>query len=195
MAHNATFLIEKAPTHQTFMIARATSIEQYANIEQALVALCAHLMGVTVDVAGVPFFQMNNARARLIMLERLLKKRHGSEFNVFWNSLQKQLREMDNTRNQIVHWITEKTVTSDNESWTCLVGANYWDRTENSPKLRLDDLYDFILKCDFIYHLLQHFTWVISKSSKMIHPTWPAICHEEVVYPPPETHPLFRKWQ
>ena len=195
MPHDATFLIDKDATHQTFMIARASAIEQYANIEQALASLCAYLMGVPIDVAGIPFFRMNNARARLMMLERLLKKKHGNTFNIFWNSLVKELKQIDDTRNLIVHWITEKTATSNDERWTCLVGANYWDRTENSRKIALDDLYEFILKCDFFYHLTQHFLWVISKSSKKMHPNWPDICQAAVVYPPPDTHPLFRKWQ
>ena len=165
MPHDATFLIDKGETHQTFMIARASAIEQYANVEQVLASLFAHLMGVTMDMGGIPFFRMNNARARLMMLERLLKKKHGNEFNLFWNSLAKELGQIDGTRNLIVHWITEKTATSNNERWTCLVGANYWDRTENSQKISLDDLYEFILKCDFFYHLVQHFLWVITAST------------------------------
>lgn len=190
--HDALFLIDIDETHQTFMIARASAIEHYANIEQVLASLCAYLMGVTVDIAGIPFFKMNNARARLAMLERLLKKKHGNTYNIFWNSLVKQLQPIDDRRNLIVHWITEKTVTSNNEQWSCLVGANYWDRTENSEKIHLSDMYEFILKCDFFYHLIQHFLWLISESPKKIHESWPEICQQPIVYPAPNNHPLYR---
>lgn len=193
--HDAIFLVDKDETHRPFMVARASAIEQYANVEQVLASLCAYLMGVTVDVAGIAFFKMNNARARLMMLDRLLKKKHGNTYNIFWNSLVKQLRQIDERRNLIVHWITEKTATSNNERWSCLVGANYWDKTENSEKIYLNDLYNFILKCEFFYHLIQHFLWIISGSPKKIHASWPEICQQPIVYPPPKAHPLFRKWQ
>ena len=191
--HDALLLITKGKTHQTFMVARASAIEHYADIEQILASLCAYLMGVTVDIAGIPFFKMNNARARLDMLERLLNKKHGNTYNIFWNSLKKELNPIDLKRNKIVHWITEKTVTSDNERWSCLVGANYWDRTENSEEIHLNDIYDFILKCHFFYHLIQNFLWVISGSPKKIHELWPEICQQPVVYPPLRNHPLYRQ--
>lgn len=191
--HDALFLITNDETHQTFMVARASAIERYADIEQILASLCAYLMGVTVDIAGIPFFRMNNARARLAMLKRLLKKKHGDTYNNFWNSLAKELKPIDDKRNLIVHWITEKTVTSNNERWSCLVGANYWDRTENSEKIYLNDIYEFILRCHFFYHLIQNFLWVISESPKKIHASWPEICQQPVVYPPLNTHPLYRQ--
>lgn len=193
--HDAVFLLSKDETHLTFMITRASAIEQYAMIEQVLVALCAYLMGISVDIAGIPFFKMNNARARLAMVERLLKKKHGNAYNIFWNSLVKHLRPIDERRNQIVHWITEQTATSNKERQCCLVSPNYWDRTEDSEKIYLDDLYDFILKCFFYFRLIQHFNWLISGSPKKIHPAWPEICQQPIIYPPPDTHPLYRKWQ
>lgn len=190
--HDALSLIDIDETHQTFMVARASAIEHYANIEQVLASLCAYLMGVTVDIAGIPFFKINNARARLAMLDRLLKKKHGDTYNIFWNSLNKQLNPISEKRNLIVHWITKKTVTSNNDRYSSLVGANYWDRTEHSPEILLNEIYDFIIKCHFYYHLIQHFHWVISGLPKKIDESWPKICQQQIIYPPPKTHPLYR---
>ena len=77
-SQDALYLISNDEIHQPFMVARASAIERYADIEQVLASLCAYLMGVSVDIAGIPFFKMNNARARQAMLARLLKKKHGN---------------------------------------------------------------------------------------------------------------------
>lgn len=182
--------IDPSLTHREFMLARASAIEQYAYIEQILCTLCAHLMDAPVDVVGVMFYKMNNARARLDALERLLKKKHGNKYNSFWNSLVKYLKSIDQKRNLIVHWTTEKTSTSEGKSWTCLVSLNYWDKKDDPEKIYLEDLYNFALVSNFFYHLIQHFVWVISESPKKIDSSWSEICLQPIDFPPPNTHPL-----
>jgi len=192
---DALFLIEKVPTHVTFMIARASAIEQYAGVEHALCRLCAHLMKVPVETAGTLFFRMNNARARMQAIGKLVRKNHGTTYNLFWNSLSNEVQAIDQRRNLIVHWTTKKTATSKGESWSSLIGQNQAENTETAEELFLDDLYAFILKCDFFYHIINHFFWVVSGSPKKIDPSWPQICQQPIIYPPPQTHPLFRKWK
>jgi hypothetical protein len=147
-------------------------------------------MDVPVDVAGVMFYRMNNARARMLTLERLLHKKHKDKYNIFWKSLSSYLQSIDKKRNLIVHWTTEKTSTSEGKSWTCLVSLNYWDKKDDPEKIYLEDLYNFALVSNFFYHLIQHFVWVISESPKKIDLSWSDICLQAVVFPPPKTHPL-----
>ncbi len=179
----------------------------YANYEQSLAALFAHLMSVTPDYAGVPFFRLNNARARSEILERLLHKRHGSDYNVFWNSLKRyHMRPLDERRNNVVHWGSMANVflhaeTKEAKVIPSLDPQNFWDRTENTPKAYLDDLYDFMLRCDFVMRLVNMFVLVISGKTAEIDnaqvqaelQTWREICQQQVTYPPPSSHPLYRK--
>lgn len=196
---DALYLFDQSPIHTQFMIARSQAIEQYANIENALATICAHLMGITPDICGVMFYKMNNARSRLMVIDRLLHKKHNNTYNLFWNSLFKELRQLDDRRNLIVHWITKKS----GQSSPCtngifrssLIAPNTHDVNENASELFQTDLYEFILKCDFFYQLLMNFWWTISNSPKERHASWPQIFLEPVTYPPPRNHPLFRNWK
>lgn len=196
---DALYLFDQSPTHTHFMIARSQAIEQYANIENALATICAHLMDVKPDICGVMFYKMNNARSRLMVIDRLLHKKHGNTYNLFWNSLFKELRQLDDRRNLIVHWITKKSGQSSPGTngifWSSLIAPNTHDVNENASELFQTDLYAFILKCDFFYHLLMNFWFTISNSLKVRHASWPQIFLEPVTYPPPSNHPLFRNWK
>ena len=191
--HPATFLLSNNELFVTFMVARATAIEQYAMVEHSLARLFAYLMGTSQELASVPFFKMNNARARLIMLEQLLKKKHGSTYNIFWNSLVKHLRPIDDKRNSIVHWVVAQSLTRSNKPYYFLVGNNWPHVNQEADGIYRDDLYDYILQCYFFFNLIYNFHWVISGSPKKIDPSWPEICQQPIVYPPPEHHPLYRK--
>lgn len=195
--HFVNPLLPRHEISKTFFIARATAILVYASYEQSLVSLFAYLMGVQDDYAGVPFFKINNARARIAVIERLLKKRHGNAYNVFWNPLVNLLKPLDEKRNQVIHWAVNSTIDTDQGgklTKITLVPPNFTDRTENTPEMTLNDLYDFIVKCDFLARSLNVFHAVISRSHGVPN-TWHDICQQPVTYPPQDNHPLFQKPQ
>lgn len=173
-----------------FMMARGTAIAAYAEVEQALVELFSVLMRASPDYAGVSFFRINNARARNSILDRLLKKRHESKYNLFWNPLVKQLTTLDGKRNQIVHWgllpvLGEGRVIKKIK----LTPPNYWDRTTDTPKMSVDDLDAFIRECRFMSRALSMLRHV-SSGKKPKRKAWRDICQRPTIYPPPENHLL-----
>jgi hypothetical protein len=189
------FVREHEPKRQ-FFLARACAIEAYALVENSLVSLYAHLMGVPADVAGVSFFRINNSRARLAILERLLKKKHGATHNFFWNSLVKNhLRPLDDLRNQVVHWIVMTNLEYNDQEVRIgghtLHPPNYWDRTENTPNMSEEELYDFSLKSYFLFRLVAEFVRFLAGREQMP-PAWQQIFQQPVAYPPPDIHPLAR---
>jgi len=106
MTHLALSMIPNDEPTRNFMVVRAMAIVQYAQLESSLAGLFTRLLGVTPDIAGVPFFKINNARSRNSMLKKLLRERHGSTYNVFFNPLIKYIGGLDDSRNQIIHWAT-----------------------------------------------------------------------------------------
>lgn len=140
-----------------FLVARGRAIQAYSVIEQSLVALFANLMGVETAIAGIPFFRINNARARNGILERLLKKRHGPKYNIFFSSLDKQIRILDAHRNAIVHWSEAEVLGSTNPNHV-LVPPNYWDHDENMKPFTLEAIHEFTKESEFIARLVHVFT-------------------------------------
>lgn len=183
-------LIPKEDWARNFLIARAIAIQFYSQYEQTLVTLYAHLMGVDPRITGFTFFQIRIARARLAVLEKLLKKRHGKQYNIFWNSLSGKLNELDARRNNIVHWATAHNI-GNGPSFLTLVPPNFWDRDENTPFITEEGLYEFGIECDFYSRLINMF--FLSLRGEVLPPAWPDIFQQPIVYPPPAEHPLWRK--
>lgn len=194
--HPAVRLFQDRSAETDLHLARGRAIEIYARIEIALAMLFSHLMRVTADFAGVSFFRINNARARIAILERLMKKRYGGQYNLFWNSLAKQLQEIDGARNNIVHWaqICEVRQLDGGESQDTyyLSPPNYWDYDAGTPRVDLSDIYDFVLKCAFFSSLVLRFVGGLNFPEQAVKPPWPEIFQQPITYPPPETHPLYR---
>lgn len=173
----------------TFLTARGLAISEYAYFEGVLVGLFAQLMNTTIDYAGIPFFRMNNARSRLAMLDRLLRKRRGNQYNLFFNSFGKWLRELDEERNKVVHWTT---LTSHEGETTrlYLVPPNFTDSGLNRPQITLEDLYAFAQKCIYARQMLLKFIWEIGTGFPPSD-AWHGIFRQPAEYPPPSTHPLY----
>jgi hypothetical protein len=194
--HKALALFPTDEQGLRFLSARGKAIESYVGYEQSLANLYASLMGVSQDYAGVTFFRINNARARLEIMERLLRKRHGDQYNLFWTSLKKQLGGLDARRNEIVHWTSFEEIGA--VRTLTLAPGNFWDQLDNPnrAKIVVDDLYDFIIKAHFFSRLLNMFLMVCSgqlakyKEGIETLARWSPIFEEAVVYPPPEGHPL-----
>ena len=194
MAHAAEILIPKDEINQRFAIARSIAISSYGSYENSLANLFTYFMGTAPDIAGISFFKINNARSRLAILGRLLKKRHGSEYNLFWNSIEKLLKPFDSKRNEIVHWAVVTWINSDIQPGGAvtdvkLTPPNFWDQDENSPEITINDLYDFIVKANFFSRVLNVFHRTIS-GEYPVSPAWREISLQPVIYPPPSNHPL-----
>lgn len=169
--------------------ARGFAVADYAYHEEALCHLFAYLMGVPLSMAGIPFFRLNNARARLDIIDRLLKKKCGTTYRTFWTSVKAQLKQLDEQRNKIVHWTT--VVTHHDVPVVSLVPPNHWDADENTPSLLEADLIEFASRCRFYCNVLSYFLYHLEGQS-FVTPDWAAVFQREVVYPPPTGHPLHR---
>ena len=81
------------------------------------------------------------------MIEKLIHKRFGNTYNLFWNSYLKQLRPLD--INEIVHWTAVSSVTTEGTKYTVNVKLKppaFWEIGPN--ELVINDLIVFIQKCD-----------------------------------------------
>lgn len=172
---------------KTFCAERGYGIAEYAYYEEALALLFAHLIGVPPATAGIPFFKINNARARLDILEALLRKKYGTTYNLFWNSLSKLLKALDGERNQIVHWTT--MVTDFDVPVVSLTPPNYWNEDENTRSFLLQDLVNFSDKCTFFKTTLAYFVHSL-EGRPFVSCAWREIFQRAVAYPPPIGHPL-----
>lgn len=199
MSHIGLSLIPDHEGARAFLVARGKAIQKYAEYEQSLGCLYAILMGVSDDIAGVTFFKISNARTRIAILERLLRKKCGATYNKFWNSLVKCVGTLDAKRNELVHWATIVEIHLENGRQIdelVLKPPNIWDHNSDTPKIVLDDILDFIVKTDFFGRLLNVFGLVIAG-----HPLSGELVAlqekflEEVTYPPPHNHPLVLKRQ
>lgn len=170
-----------------FSAERGFGIAQYAYYEEALCTLYAHLLGVTPAVAGITFFRINNARARVDILEKLLSHAHGLKYRRFWASMKSGLRRLDETRNRVVHWTT--IVTHAETPVVSLNPPNHWDANENTPSMLIEDLAAFADECQFFCNTLAYFTYHLEGKS-FVTAAWAEVFEQSVQYPPPENHPL-----
>jgi hypothetical protein len=109
------------------------------------------------------------------------------------------LRPIDIKRNEIVHWNAANN-TGDIDAagrpivTVSLVPPNFWDMDENSPQLTLEDLKDFISKCDVFSRLCSMF--FLATGDKMRPDQakpWLDIFQQPLDYPLPAGHPLSPK--
>lgn len=182
---------------QQFHAARGKAINYYAQYEVSLGLVFAKLLDVQPDFAGVPFFKINNAPARIQIIERLLRKRHGSTYNAFWNSLTGPLRRLDEERNHVVHWLMVTRLDLSKQpqiTGAILTPPNIFDRTEGTKDLTINDINEFSVKCEFYNAVIGMFNAHLLMAEN-IPPAWRDIFQQPVVYPPPNTHPLFQMWK
>ncbi len=192
--------VQKNESTNEFWEIRGHAIQTYANLEQSLCALFASLSGMSREIAAIIFFRIVAKRVVITILEKLLKKKYDTEYREFWISFQKVIFQIDEARNAIVHWNATITVNSqDGSSQLALMPpANILDADSSIPSYTTEDILEFTAKCDFLGRLCNMFTMLLSPP-----PLWPeeqrklwrCIFEQEVVYPPPNTHPLSQKTQ
>src|SRR5262249_18721361 len=135
------------------------------------------------------------------ILDKLLRKKHGAIYSLFWNSYLQILRQISEMRNQIVHWNAATFVGDNGFKEVGLIPPNVWDHGPNTPPpITTAELLDFEAKCDFLACLANIFGFVTNlqtaaKMDVMNVQTWHGIFLQPVTYPPPSTHPLCPKPQ
>jgi hypothetical protein len=192
------------PRDINLMIARIGAIESYAKVEQSLCGLFASLMGAPMDKAAIVFFRLTNTHSRNAIIEQLLKKAHGAEYDIYWYGIQKNgllplIRQLDSKRNEIVHWHgrTNIALAGEDSSFSeSLVPPNFWGGSTAS--ISAADLHEFIQKADFVYRSINMFNWVTTShlaGADAARPTWLQIFAQPVTYPPENTHPLSQNYK
>ena len=190
--------INKVAAQDPLWIAIAHAIQSYAQLEQSLCHIMAYTGDIKGDVAATIFFKIAAASARNSILEKLIRKKFGDRFNLFWNAFFKDLRVTDQRRNEIVHWNVVNSISFKDEHTAVVTPTlnppNFWDRDKNTPSLGIPELVAFIAKCSTYSRLCTMF--FASTSGKMpldAAKEWLDIFQQPLVYPLPEDHPLNRK--
>jgi len=190
-------------------IARAIAIQQYGNVEQSLSSIFALLLGISPDISGIVFFRITASWQRNQVLEDLLEKKFGTQYDTYWHGSPGQsgiprtpgmfalLRQLDETRNQIVHWTTAVNVgiEGDKVSRTeSLIPPNIWGMKNDKRELTAADLSEFAAKADFVSRSINMFGFIhwpnVPEASKQ---PWRDIFQRPCAYPPSAEHPLAPK--
>ncbi|HEY0848753.1 MAG TPA: hypothetical protein VGD96_02495, partial [Bradyrhizobium sp.] len=123
-------------------------------------------------------------------------------FDLFWHGdgknpgFLKLIRQLDQTRNQIVHW---KAVGLASVVGFGLVPPNIWRGKKDQGKLITQDIYEFVAKCHCLRLYAGNFNWRTiryqdgedsEKARK-----WLDIFDRPPAFPPGPDHPLFQTWQ
>jgi hypothetical protein len=176
-------------------INRGKAIQAYAMLEQSLCFLLAELAAVDLETAGTIFYKITNTGSRSGILERLLHKKHGTRFNLFWNAYFKELRQIDLKRNAIVHWLSAMN-TAINIHDMMIVGITLIPPGSvhggGPPEhLTSNDLIAFTNKCWVFARLCTMFSGVTSRiPDDDTKKTWFEIFQRPLVYPLPADHLL-----
>ena len=190
-------LSDRDLSEEAFLRARSKALDGYGAIEGSLCTICAALLGTTPVLAGIVFFRITAARARNGAVEGLLKKRFGTVYNPFWNSIFKIMGSLDQRRNEIVHWRTAHNISHAGDHLSheyALIPPNIWNLEASTPRITVANMCEFEAKCDFASRAMNMFHMVVLLDHQFDdRQKWLAIFQQEQVYPPPEDHPLFRK--
>jgi hypothetical protein len=204
----ATFDLGSIVRDGKLQFARATAIEAYGNLERSLSLVFASLLGTTNEKAGTVFFRIVNARFRNDIIDDLIKKVHSTKFDAYWNGQPGQsgiprvpglfthIRNLDERRNQIVHWhvVNEIALDSDPPSHIeVLAPPNFWSEANRKSRITVDGINEFIAKAVFVDRGISMF--YVMTSGQLPIPAeqaepWLRIFQQPVPYPPPDTHLL-----
>ena len=183
--------------------ARGQAIQAYAILEQELCHLFRLTSKVSKEAAAIVFYKITNYRARNDILEKLIKETHGNKYSLFWNSFFNYLRTADLTRNELIHWLSAVNVAK-NQFGQTMIGVNLVSpqslpKKERGELRTLNDVNAFIEKCIIMSAICTQFNLrqarpdlsdFFEKAGK--DDPWQSIFLQELVYPLPSDHPLFR---
>lgn len=170
---------------------RAHSVDAYASLEQSLSMLFASLLGASPDRASIVFYRIVNTKSRNTIISKLMRKEFGEQYGTWWNSLLKQIRKLDERRNEIIHWHVVTNIHSSDEGNTAtltLSAPGAYLEPERSEALGASDLLYFCKQASFVSRFLNMFH--MHTRIQALPPPWPEIFQQGVTYPPDQVHPL-----
>ena len=184
--------------HERFWALRGRAIAEYSQIETTLCFLLSSFSGMQMTFASSVFFSVTSSRDVATMLNKLMKKRHGETYKVFWTTLKREIQELTHLRNKIVHWHIVQFSRADGAGGISLMQTDVYN-LNNVSETTMDSvqLADFIDRCSFIWRLCFEFHRFLDPrmaaymGDEETLRTWRDIFQSRVVYPPPSTHPLF----
>ncbi len=157
MSQNSAEQYDEA--EKRFFIARGRAIQSYAMLESDLCVLFTSLLETRQDLAGIVFFKITSARYRNLIVEKLIKRHYGSEYNHFWNSIKKLLVKADQRRNEIVHWT--EVGTSQRGFHEIGLSPPNWMTMSSSPTLTEVELDEFCELCSVLCRAVTAFNYVV----------------------------------
>jgi len=196
--------------HDEMLRVRGDAIQAYGTVEQALSILVAHLLNtVDKEAAGIVFFRMTSTWHRNQAIELLINKKFGDRFDAFWHGLPGSpgkpktsglmalIRQLDETRNQIVHWTASVNITGPDDQGRflredALQPPNIWANTSALRQLKVPDLVEFSRKARFVAGVITQFV-IYPKMSGDARNPWHDIFRLPCIYPPSVSHPLAHK--
>jgi hypothetical protein len=180
-----------------FWAIRGKAIQAYASLEQAMAQLFSLVSGTDGATANIIFFRINSADSRNKITKKLFQNKFGTRYNLFRNSLFKQIGPIDRERNEVVHWNVVNFVDADPDGNTrstlALLPPANWVLDHGAPKKTTEDLIAFSRKCDF-YSLLLRCLFAIEGNTGLpeyLSERWAVMFEGPIVYPPPPGHVLF----
>ena len=200
----ATISLEDAQNlagQSEFWAIRGKAIQSYANLEQGLARLFSALAGTTQQIGSTIFFRIASTDTRRNLIDKLFQQKYNQQYNLFRNSLVKQLKPLDNERNEIVHWNVVNNVAADESGKTTsrlvLMPPATWTFSNTASK-DADQMIAFSKKCEF-YAALSGFFPVIVMDGFTERPIadadkkpWLDAYSKSIEYPPPVGHVLER---
>ena len=185
---------------------RAKAIEAYADVEFNMSMLFSGLLQTPIDYGGIVFFRLTNTSSRNSIFETLLKKRHGDQYQVYWHGIPNTpnkrglftlIRQLDQRRNEIVHWHTVSHIhlgeKGEQTSYLDMAPPTAWAFKTEQPKMGVKELQEFCDKADFVARSIGSFFAHTSGAIPADSPsakTWRDVLQQRCTYPPPEDHPL-----
>lgn len=183
-------------------ISRATAIEAYAHLEQALCRLFSFVGDMPTDVAGIVFFKIVSTQARSAILDKLFKRKFKGQFNLFLNSIVKSMKPIDERRNEIIHWnIVVNTDTDQDGNFVETISLRpptFWVTGQMQNTLTNADLVAFNIKCRFYARVINFFTMVRTGKHQALGDaldSWRDIFLQPLTYPPPAGTLLYKTLQ
>jgi hypothetical protein len=175
---------------------RGQAIQAYALLEQSLCNLFAFYGDMDNGTASIIFFELSS-RARNKIIKKLISRKCADIYCSFWISYLKELRRIDEKRNQIVHWLEVKSF---RQTDTGVVPSlelrhpDYWNWDVKTTSISEVDVNLFIDKCGFFWRAVAMFIpGVMGLLGEK--PEWFEIYHKPIVYPPPKVgDPLFESY-
>ncbi len=193
----AEFNAKTEASRQQLVLARAEAIDAYASLEHWLCSLFAGLTKMDHDAAAIVFYRIANTRSRNAIIEDLLRRRFGTTYRAYWNSMLKFLGQLDQKRNQIVHWHIGGSPEAEYIAAALQRPGNSYFLDPDGSKLTQTDLTDFMGRAQFAATSICCFC--LLEWGGFSDPDEPRAWHDTflqpLIYPPPEAHPLSRMLQ